>query len=248
MTVDAKGKAPVPVTIPDCTGGNRASHFDFGEPPEFDGFDETQLPTMRQLQEAAALQVISESGVRVPFGSLWQNQKTIVCFIRHFLCPLCQDYMFTISQNVSPDVLRSAGIELVIVSNGSYEMIKSYRRIFRTPFALYTDPSHDVYNALGMTLQTLEKGPRASYVRHGLMSGIGMVLANAVKAGMPVWKEGGDISQLGGEFVLGPGYVPPSESTARSLIYPQNDMYVGTSNALHAFARSDLAGYRGGRG
>ncbi|KAJ6587148.1 AhpC/TSA antioxidant enzyme-domain-containing protein, partial [Mycena vulgaris] len=186
-------------------GGSRAVHFDFGEPPDFDGFDETQLPNQRQLEEAAALPVISESGVRVAFGSLWQGQKTIVCFIRHFWCPLCQDYMFSISQNVSPEVLRSAGIELVIISNGSYEMIKSYRRIFRTPFALYTDPTHKVYNALGMTLQTMDKGPKGNYVRHGLMSGIGMVVVNAVKVGMPVWKEGGDISQLGGEFIFGPG-------------------------------------------
>ncbi|KAJ7496012.1 hypothetical protein B0H11DRAFT_2001501 [Mycena galericulata] len=113
--------------------------------------------------------------------------------------------MFSISRNVSPEVLNSAGIELVIVSNGSFEMIKSYRKIFRTPFAVYTDPTHQVYNALGMTLQTLDKGPRGDYVRHGLISGIGMVVANAVKVGMPVWKEGGDISQLGGEFILGPG-------------------------------------------
>ncbi|KAJ7188042.1 AhpC/TSA antioxidant enzyme-domain-containing protein, partial [Mycena filopes] len=177
----------------------------FGEPPEFDGFDETRLPTQLQLEEAAALPVISESGVRIPFGDIWQDQKTIVCFIRHFWCPLCQDYMFSISRNVSPEVLSEAGIQLVIVSNGSHDMIKSYRRIFRTPFALYTDPTHKVYNALGMTLQTLEKGPRGNYVRHGMMSGIGMVVVNAVKVGMPVWKEGGDISQLGGEFILGPG-------------------------------------------
>ncbi|KAJ7902029.1 AhpC/TSA antioxidant enzyme-domain-containing protein, partial [Mycena olivaceomarginata] len=177
----------------------------FGDPPDFDGFDQDRLPTLRQLETAAVLSVISESGVRVPFGSLWQNQKTIVCFIRHFWCPLCQDYMFEISRNVSAEVLQNAGVELVIISNGSYEMIKSYRRIFRTPFALYTDPTHQVYNALGMTLQTLEKGPRGSYVRHGLMSGIGMVVANAVKNGVPVWKDGGEISQLGGEFILGPG-------------------------------------------
>ncbi|KAJ7772599.1 AhpC/TSA antioxidant enzyme-domain-containing protein [Mycena maculata] len=184
--------------------GPREVHSDFGEPPEFSGFDETQLPNQRQLEEAAALPVISEGGVHVTFGSLWQGQKTIVCFIRHFLCPLCQDYMFSISQNVSPEVLRGAGIELVIISNGSYEMIKSYRRIFRTPFALYTDPTHKVYNALGMTLQSLDEGPRGNYVRHGLISGIGMVVKNAVKGGMPVWKDGGDISQLGGEFILGP--------------------------------------------
>ena len=40
------------------------------------------------------------------------------------------------------------------------------------------------------------------------MGGIAMVLIRALKVGMPVWDNGGDLSQLGGEFVLGPGFVP----------------------------------------
>ncbi|KAF7315440.1 Peptidase A1 domain-containing protein [Mycena indigotica] len=170
-----------------------------------DLFSQTRLPTERELAEVAELTVISETGVGIPFGSLWRNQRTIVCFIRHFWCPLCQDYMFSISRNVPPEILRSAGVELVIISNGSFEMIKAYRQIFKTAYHVFTDPTHQVYNALGMTLQTLEKGPKSSYVRHGTLSGIGMVVANAVKVGMPVWKAGGEISQLGGEFILGPG-------------------------------------------
>ncbi len=46
-----------------------------------------------------------------------------------------------------------------------------------------------------------------SYVRHGAVSGLAMVVAHALRVGMPVWERGGDASQLGGEFVLGPGYV-----------------------------------------
>lgn len=42
-------------------------------------------------------------------------------------CPLCQDYMFSISRNLSASVLRDAGMELVIISNGAPEMIASYR-------------------------------------------------------------------------------------------------------------------------
>jgi hypothetical protein len=59
-----------------------------------------------------------------------------------------------------------------------------------------------------MTLRTLDPGPesqRGAYVRHGLASGIAMVVLNAFKVKMPVWENGGDIEQLGGEFVLGPG-------------------------------------------
>ncbi|CAK5265699.1 unnamed protein product [Mycena citricolor] len=194
---------PSPIVLQ--KGALNKAYFDFGEPPDYSEFSETRLPSDDQLQQAAFLPVISESGVRISFGRLFREQKTIVCFIRHFWCPLCQDYMFSISRNVSPKVLDDAGVDLVIVSNGSFEMIKAYRKIFKTPFEVYTDPTHEVYNALGMTLQTMEKGPKGNYIRHGLLGGIGMVVANAVKSGMPVWKAGGEISQLGGEFVLGPG-------------------------------------------
>jgi hypothetical protein len=43
------------------------------------------------------------------------------------------------------------------------------------------------------------------YVQHGLVSGIAMVVRRALKAAMPVWVKGGDVAQLGGEFIFGPG-------------------------------------------
>ena len=45
---------------------------------------ENVLPTDEQLSNAASLEVISENGINVPFGDLWSEQKTVVCFIRHF--------------------------------------------------------------------------------------------------------------------------------------------------------------------
>lgn len=133
--------------------------------------------------------------------------------------------MRSIARSVDPDALRRANVELVVIGNGSPAMIRSYKResspqppqsplnnlcaeIFRMPFTIYTDPEHRVYNALGMTLRTTDGGPeheRGAYVRHGIISGIAMVVRNALRVGMPVWEKGGDTAQLGGEFVLGPG-------------------------------------------
>jgi hypothetical protein len=116
--------------------------------------------------------------------------------------------MFSMSNTVSPTVLKRAGVDLVVISNGSYNMIQSYRKIFRAPFAVYTDPTHRVFNALGMTYRTVDPGPRAergAYIKHGVVRGITMVVSNAVKVKMSIWENGGDVEQLGGEFVLGPG-------------------------------------------
>ena len=76
------------------------------------------------------------------------------------------------------------------------------------PVPLYTDPTLRLYAALGMTLRTNDPGPDAEkgeYIRHGFIGGIAMVVRNALRVGMPVWERGGDATQLGGEFVLGPG-------------------------------------------
>lgn len=40
---------------------------------------------------------------------------------------MCQDYMYSITKHLDAADLRRAGVELVIIGNGSSGMIKSYR-------------------------------------------------------------------------------------------------------------------------
>lgn len=94
--------------------------------------------------------------------------------------------------------------------------------IFRTPYAVYTDPSSRIYSILGMTMKSAESKAeqrRSSYVRHSRAGGIAMVIANALRVGMPVWEKAGDATQLGGEFVLGPGLVHFQTLHGRELIH-----------------------------
>ncbi|KAG1819915.1 hypothetical protein EV424DRAFT_917786 [Suillus variegatus] len=197
-------------------------------------FDENALPTKRQLLDAASCVVVAENGIRVPFGDLFREQKTVVIFIRHFWCPLCQDYMFSIANTVDPQVLKQSGINLVIISNGSYNMIRSYR--------LYTDPSSRIYGILGMTVKAVESKAeqrRSSYVRHSRAGGIAMVIANALRVGMPVWEKAGDPTQLGGEFVLGPGMTASYAHRMRSRSSHAPIVRVLTAAGVHVYLRSE---------
>lgn len=179
---------------------------------------EWELPTEAQLSRASTLPVITQSGIRVPFGSLFVNQRTIVIFIRHFWCPLCQDYIASLTSLVDPKQLfvkdKATGLiepaELVVVSNGSHSLIQKYKQIFGMEWPMYTDPSLAVYEALGMrnvheACARSSRAERSAYVRRGPIGGLTMVVLRALRVGMPVWERGGDIHQLGGEFVLGPG-------------------------------------------
>ncbi|KAJ3770717.1 hypothetical protein FB446DRAFT_646502, partial [Lentinula raphanica] len=190
-------------------------HEDNNTPPPFsiDG-----IPTAAETAQATYIRVFSEDGTSVSFGKIVSGEgveadgeesttRTIVCFIRHFLCPLCQDYMYSIGRNVDPKALEEAGLRLVIIGNGAWQMIKGYRRIFKLPYPIYTDPTAALYTALGMTMRTLEAGPPPTYVKHkSILSGISLVLRNAVKGRMPIWRYMGDKALLGGEFI----FVKPS--------------------------------------
>lgn len=94
---------------------------------------------------------------------------------------------------------------------------------------MYADPSRKLYHTLGMDIETLAKTPsketKRSYVSMGALSNIAMSLwvsstetdsiflnqPNVVQRG-PVQHpsligKNGNISQLGGEFIFGPGNV-----------------------------------------
>ncbi|KAF9058731.1 hypothetical protein BDP27DRAFT_1198413, partial [Rhodocollybia butyracea] len=180
-------------------------------------FSIDRLPTIEETADALRLPVLTQNGSSIPFASCLGERpvKIIVCFIRHFLCPLCQDYMYSIGQSIDPEALEMAGISLVIVGNGGWEMIQSYRRIFKLPYPIYTDPTAALHTALGMTMRTLDPGPKfhpssvpeafgsETYVQHAsLASGISLVLRNAVKTHMPIWRYMGDKALLGGEFIF----------------------------------------------
>ena len=75
--IDGRGFSPT-ISSPPTARPSTAQSFSF--PP----FNEHALPTPRQLADAASCLVIAENGLRVPFGEVFRDQKTIVLFIRHF--------------------------------------------------------------------------------------------------------------------------------------------------------------------
>lgn len=90
-------------------------------------FDENTPPTMRALYDASLMDVIDERGVAVKFGDLVRRGRTIVVFIRHWFCPLCAQYIKSIVDQVSPEALDEADVEMVIIGNGSAKMLPAYK-------------------------------------------------------------------------------------------------------------------------
>ncbi|KAK7033453.1 hypothetical protein R3P38DRAFT_2700885 [Favolaschia claudopus] len=177
------------------------------------------------------------------FGVLLRGEKTrrsIVVFLRHFWCPLCQDYVTALAKGVHD------ALHLLIVAPGPHTLAARYLASFGfdstldkgvASVRLFVDPcpAEGVYAALGMGWMTAteefhhEHGhddhvddPHAApetYVTHGTVSGIGAVALRTLRAGLvpAVWERGGDVRLLGGEFVFETSSVPELTSSLRCI-------------------------------
>lgn len=120
-------------------------------------FHREALPSRGDLELAAKLEVISEDGSRVPFGVLFREQKTVVIFIRHFWCPLCQDYMYSLKSTASQDMLNQNGLNLIVIGNGSHSMIKSYRSMLSRTFTIRNPLTSLSFRDIQIAVQILHR-------------------------------------------------------------------------------------------
>lgn len=84
-------------------------------------------PTSIDLIAAASLPIAGENGEQILFGALFRDRKVVVIFIRYFWCLFCDDYVRSISKSVTPEIMKNKGVDLVVIGNGSPDMIKMYK-------------------------------------------------------------------------------------------------------------------------
>ncbi|KAK4684869.1 hypothetical protein P7C73_g5294, partial [Tremellales sp. Uapishka_1] len=183
-------------------------------------FSVNKIPSKRQLWDAGTLFLKDEEGELVCFGDFFPQaergkgkankveQKTVVFFIRHFWCGQCQDYTLASLALLDPVALEKAGIRVIVISNGSWKIIKRYRELFNCPFPIYVDGPRRLYQLMGMTKLTNDFGPmfsgRATYHQRVVPTQLLHGLSNAFFR-MPLANPG-KLTQLGGEFILSPGF------------------------------------------
>jgi hypothetical protein len=134
--------------------------------------------------------------------------RTILFFLRNFWCGMCQDYTLMSISQLDPAVLAANNIRVVIIGCGNYKMIKPYKKLFKLQFECYTDGPRQLYELMGMTKEAAFVQPvrnRAAYNRPyvkqvfaGVKNGIGHLGGPLADPGY--WR------QLGGEFIIAPGY------------------------------------------
>ncbi|KAG5726143.1 hypothetical protein E4T56_gene2502 [Termitomyces sp. T112] len=206
------------------------------------------IPDADTLTNAAKLQILDSQGAKVTFGSLFENQKTIVVFISENLygLPIINSFSifralllwreppfmlnlntpdlnilatsriarysrFSLNNIFSANTIGHSHVKLAVVGCGDWQPIQSYANTTKFSGPIYADPSRSLYRALGMNIEKLEGTPPVQQRKSYLTTG---PLKNAMKS---IWKgplkhpnllgKQGNISQLGGDFVLGPGLI-----------------------------------------
>ncbi|KAI1794684.1 AhpC/TSA antioxidant enzyme-domain-containing protein [Ganoderma leucocontextum] len=167
----------------------------------------TSFPSPEVLTTAAALNVYDDTGNEVSFGSLIKDQKTIVVFIRHFWCGSCQQYVIQLA-SVRKEALEQASARLVVIGCGDWKLIKEYCGLTDFKGGMYADPSRKLYHAFGL-IETLDRTPddqeKRSYLGKSFIGNlVSSIWEGPLKHPQHLGKQG-HISQLGGDFVFGPG-------------------------------------------
>jgi hypothetical protein len=136
------------------------------EPVEDASFSVDRIPSKRRLWESGTLFLRDENGELVCFGDMFPKvpppveagqpvppiPRTVVFFIRNFWCGQCQDFMFASISQLDPAAVEKAGIRVIIISNGSWKIIKSYKKLFNCPFPIYVDGPRKLYQLLGQVM------------------------------------------------------------------------------------------------
>ncbi|KAF8712463.1 hypothetical protein AX14_013071 [Amanita brunnescens Koide BX004] len=165
------------------------------------------IPDQQTLSRASDLIIYNSTGEEVKFGSLFEAHKTIVVFVRHFFCGACQAYVSQLTDRAQ-SVLDTSNIKIVVIGCGEWALISTYAEMTGFAGPIFADPSRELYHALGMTIETLSTTPKGQKKRSYLT---GSFFVRSVQS---AWKalqhatfigKQGNISQLGGEFIFGPG-------------------------------------------
>jgi peroxiredoxin len=145
--------------------------------------------------------ILDQSGKPTTIGQLWQAQKIMFVFLRHFACIGCRAHAVQVWSE--REKFQKNGTKIIFVGNGDPHLIEKFKvdlNILDAP--IYTDPTLESFRAAGF-----KRGFLAALAPTALMNSF--KLKREGHAQGPYDKAAGNLWQLGGIMVVNPnGTVP----------------------------------------
>ncbi|XP_064626766.1 peroxiredoxin-like 2C [Lineus longissimus] len=147
-----------------------------------------------------------ELGNKIRFGDIYKRKKSIIIFVRHFLCFCAKDYVEDL-RLVSEESLQKADVQLVVIGCAPWESIKRFRYDTGYKYELYCDPERVIYKKLGYAEHnTIGYIKESKHIKSGLMTGILKSTWRAMQArdwqGNPKQQGGSFVVKAGGEIIF----------------------------------------------
>ncbi|OCT97950.1 hypothetical protein XELAEV_18010178mg [Xenopus laevis] len=137
------------------------------------------------------------------FGDLYRERKTIVVFVRNFLCYTCKEYVEDLAK-IPSSALEDANVRLIVIGQLSYIHIEHFCSLTGYPYEMYVDTDRTIYSKLGMKKgETSTSSGRSPHVKSNILSGSIKSIWRAMTS--PAFDFQGDPAQQGGSLIVGPG-------------------------------------------
>ncbi|CAN9513105.1 unnamed protein product [Ophioblennius macclurei] len=161
-------------------------------------------PAEIHLQEVEDCLIVDRHGVSAPFKTLYQDRKSVIIFVRNFLCYSCKEYVDDLSK-VPREVLEEAQIRLVVIGQSAHHHIEPFCTLTGYPYEIYVDPERCIYQKLGMKKEEryTDMAHPSPHVKSGMFVGQMKSIWRAMTS--PAFDFQGDLHQQGGAIIAGPG-------------------------------------------
>ncbi|XP_073322546.1 peroxiredoxin-like 2C [Pagrus major] len=157
-----------------------------------------------RLEDVEDCLIYDRHGVSVPFKKLYQDRKSVIIFVRNFLCYSCEEYVEDLSK-IPKEALEDADIRLVVIGQAAHYHIEPFCSLTGYPYEIYVDPERSIYQKLGMKREEKfnDSANRSPHVKSGMLMGQVKSIWRAMTS--PVFDFQGDLHQQGGAIIVGPG-------------------------------------------
>ncbi|XP_029295063.1 peroxiredoxin-like 2C [Cottoperca gobio] len=161
-------------------------------------------PIKYRLEDVEDCLIYDRHGASVPFKKLYQDRKSVIIFVRNFLCYSCKEYVEDLSK-IPEEALEDADIRLVVIGQSAHHHIEPFCSLTGYPYEIYVDPERCIYQKLGMKRE--EKFTDSAHPSPHVKSGIFMGQVKSIWRAMtsPAFDFQGDLHQQGGAIIAGPG-------------------------------------------
>ena len=168
--------------------------------------------------------VLDGKGTVHTLSEYWSNAEhgLALIFVRHFGCQFCREHIATLIKRYPEFV--AAGVDVVVVGNGTPERAQVFSHEMGTPFPVLTDPSGEAYAAFRLT----RAQKRGIFDPHVILGGI----RAATKGYFPKAAQG-DPLQLPGQFLIDPNGVVWHADRPKSMAdIPNADGLLSVAKAI----------------